>query len=84
MACMRCVNTAESLYTVEVRSTLPTAAHRIEAMKQISCGGLMMGKVVIDFEKFKECLSDYFTENLISEIIEDMNDNDVFIEDVDE
>lgn len=43
-----------------------------------------MGKVVIDYEGFKEVLRDYLSENLIDEIISCMNDNLVFIEDIDE
>lgn len=41
-----------------------------------------MGKVIIDYDKFKEVLSDYLSKNLIDEIISSMNDNDVFIEDI--
>lgn len=39
-----------------------------------------MGKVVIDYEKFKDILGDYLAKNLIDEIISCMNDNLVFIE----
>ncbi|MEE1517284.1 MAG: hypothetical protein UF228_06770 [Lachnospiraceae bacterium] len=42
-----------------------------------------MGKVVIDYEKFKDVLGDYLAKNLIDEIISCMNDNLVFIEDID-
>ena len=43
-----------------------------------------MGKVIIDYEGFKDVLRDYLAEHLIDEIISCMNDNDVFIEDLDE
>lgn len=43
-----------------------------------------MGKVIIDYEGFKDVLGDYLTKNLIDEIISCMNDNLVFIEDIDE
>ena len=43
-----------------------------------------MGKVIIDYEGFKDVLGDYLDKNLIDEIISCMNDNLVFIEDIDE
>ena len=43
-----------------------------------------MGKVIIDYEGFKDVLRDYLAEHLIDEIISCMNDNLVFIADVDE
>ena len=43
-----------------------------------------MGKVVIDYEGFKDVLSNYLTKNLIDEVISCMNDNLVFIEDINE
>lgn len=43
-----------------------------------------MGKVIIDYEGFKDVLRDYLAEKLIDEIISCMNDNLVFIADVDE
>lgn len=43
-----------------------------------------MGKVIIDYENFKDVLRDYLAEHLIEEIISCMNDNNVFIEDIDE
>lgn len=43
-----------------------------------------MGKVVIDYDGFKDVLSNYLAEKLIDEIISCMNDNLVFIADVEE
>ena len=41
-----------------------------------------MRKVTIDFGKFIDILGDYFSVDLILEIMDNMNDNDVFLEDV--
>ena len=43
-----------------------------------------MSKVIIDYENFKDVLREYLAEHLIDEIISCMNDNDVFIENIDE
>ena len=43
-----------------------------------------MGKVIIDYEGFKDVLSNYLSKSLIDEVISCMNDNLVFIEDIDE
>lgn len=41
-------------------------------------------KVCIDFEKFKDVLGEFFTEDMIFTIIGSMNDNDVFIDSVED
>ena len=43
-----------------------------------------MGKVVIDYEGFKDVLGNYLSKNFVEEVISCMNDNLVFIEDIDE
>lgn len=44
----------------------------------------MSRKIVIDYEAFKEVLSDFLADRLVEEFIDNLNDNDVFIEDVEE
>lgn len=41
-----------------------------------------MGKVIVDIDLFKNVLSDNFSEEVVNEVIDCMNDNNVFIADV--
>lgn len=42
----------------------------------------MNRKVVIDYDLFKDVMLNYLSDSLLSEVIDCLNDNDVFITDV--
>ena len=41
-----------------------------------------MRKVTVDWNKFIDIICDYLSADVVLEIIDNMNDNDVFLEDV--